>query len=30
MNQLVDAAMSESAEWTAEDDPVTISPRLKA
>lgn len=29
MNHLVDAAMSESAEWTAEDDPVTISLRLK-
>lgn len=29
MNHLVDAAMSESAEWTAEDDPVTISLKLK-
>ena len=29
MNHLVDAAMSESAEWTAEDDQVTISLRLK-
>lgn len=29
MNHLVDAAMSESAEWTAEDDPVTVSLRLK-
>ena len=29
MNHLMDAAMSESAEWTAEDDSVTISLRLK-
>ena len=29
MNHLVDAAISESAEWTAEDDQVTISLRLK-
>ena len=29
MNHLVDAAISESAEWTAEDDPVTVSLRLK-
>ncbi len=29
MNHLVDAAMSESAEWTAEDNQVTISLRLK-
>ena len=29
MNHLVDAAMSESAKWTAEDDQVTISLRLK-
>ena len=28
MNHLVDAALSESAEWTAEDDQVTISLRL--
>ena len=29
MNHVVDAAMSESAEWAVEDDPVTISLRLK-
>lgn len=30
MNHLVDAAMSESAEWTVEDSQVTVSLRLKA
>ena len=29
MNHLVDAAMSESAEWTVEDSQVTVSLRLK-